>query len=158
MPTCNECNSSVGLGCIRPVPKFCRLHISVRHSTFVNFQDVRFEFYFIECRLFGPCTILNVCILCHVPVFCYWVVGVESKFDLGFIRSKYNREQYEPNLILMIALSINGHSLCSILEICLVVLENTYTDGWSDRQTGKQRQRQANTAFCCFNALRTNNS
>lgn len=41
----------------------------------------------------------------------------------------------------MIALSIDGHSLCSILEICLVVSEITYADGWSDRQTDRRASR-----------------
>lgn len=75
-----------------------------------------------------------------MPVFCYRVVSVESKFDLGFIRSKYNREQYEPKLILATDLSID--SLCSILEICLVVSEVTYADGWTDRQTSRDEDRQ----------------
>jgi hypothetical protein len=51
------------------------------------------------------------------------------------------------------ALSIGGHSLCSILKICSVVSEITYADGRADRQRDKQGQMQANTAFCCFNAL-----
>lgn len=69
-PTLYECNFSVGLGCIGPRFEVLQTPYQRPLSTFVNFHDVLFEFYFIQCRLFGPFTNLNVCILCHVAVCC----------------------------------------------------------------------------------------